>query len=226
LAPIVRSYEEACELIRRVHILPFSTTIPGQPTLESVVLKESWHTGLETDPWLWRDRFPEEGAAAYGKFLAKKPVFIEAKLFPLIKAAFGSRYSVEERYESGMLSPASLRIYQLIEEHEGVEVKELRKLAEMMGKERKSEFDQALIELQSSFDIVMSGISERLTNEFGNKSGWNGTCYMTADHWIERHGLPERVAREEARSLVWDKLAESGWPEEAIAYLKKRWKAA
>ena len=52
----------------------------------------------------------------------------------------------------------------------------------------KRAFDRALIDLQSSADLVISGISERL-NEHGNKSGWNSTCYMLADHWMERHGI-------------------------------------
>ena len=59
--------------------------------------------------------------------------------------------------------------------NEGVDVRALRKLTGMQGSSDKRAFDASLTDLQSTADIVISGISERL-NEHGNKSGWNSTC--------------------------------------------------
>jgi len=94
----------------------------------------------------------------------------------------------------------------------------------LTGMQRTSDkhaFDLSLTDLQSTADIVISGISERL-NEHGNKSGWNSTCYMLADHWMERHGIaPALFTREEAKTKLFAWI-EQWWDESAIRYLKRK----
>lgn len=62
------TYEDVTKIVKEVGILPLSSFIPDHPSLESLTTQEQWHTGLETDPWLWRDRLPGDGLAAYGRF--------------------------------------------------------------------------------------------------------------------------------------------------------------
>ncbi|HLX57778.1 MAG TPA: hypothetical protein VKR83_12195, partial [Ktedonobacteraceae bacterium] len=63
--------------------------------------------------------------------------------------------------------------------------------------------------------------SERL-NEHGNKSGWNSTCYMLADRWMERHGITSvPFTRDEARTKLFAWI-EQRWKENAVRYLKKK----
>ncbi|NQX67089.1 hypothetical protein HQN90_13300 [Paenibacillus alba] len=207
----ISTYEEAKHLVKEIGILPLSSFIPDHPSLDSVTKFKDWHTGLETDPWLWRDRFPGDGLAAYGRFFAKKPLLISAELFPLVKNLLTDPYSVEERYEDGLLPKASVEIYQTIADQEGIDVKTLRAKTGMKAKESKSAFDRALIELQSTTDIVIAGISERL-NADGNKSGWNSTCYMTASHWMELYGhapnlLPTPEAKKQLRAWIDEKYS-------------------
>jgi hypothetical protein len=185
----VQSFEAAGAVIQKLGIIPLSSFIPDHPSLESITAKESWHTGTETDPWLWRDRFAGEGVAAYGRFFAKKPMFISARLFPIVKIALGADDSIERRYRDGLISNTTMKMYRAIEEQDGIDARALRKVTGMQHKEDKNEFDKALIELQSAFDVVILGISERL-NSLGLKSGWNSTCYILADNWMELHGLP------------------------------------
>ncbi len=84
----------------------------------------------------------------------------------------------------------------------------------------KRAFDRSLTDLQSTTDIVISGISERL-NEHGNKSGWNSTCYMLADRWMERYGIaPVLYTREEARTDLYSWI-EQRWEVPAVGYLKR-----
>ena len=85
----------------------------------------------------------------------------------------------------------------------------------------KRAFDRSLTDLQSTADIVISGISEKL-NEHGNKSGWNSTCYMLADHWMGRHEIaPVLFPREEAKTKLYAWI-EPRWDENAVRYLKRK----
>jgi hypothetical protein len=78
-----------------------------------------------------------------------------------------------------------------------------------------------LTDLQSTADIVISGISERL-NEHGNKSGWNSTCYMLADNWMKLHGIASVLfTREEAKTKLYAWI-EQRWNENAVRYLKRK----
>lgn len=202
------TYEEAAAVIARVGILPLSSLFPEHPSLESITRREAWHTGLAADPWLWRDRFAGEGVAAYGRFMAKKPILADAALFPLLQAALQPAKGLRSRYADGLVSKDMLRIYDIVEGHEGVDVRELRRSSGLQDKESKKRFDAALIELQSTGDIVISGISDRL-NDKGVKSGWNSTCYMLATQWMARHGLePVQMDRTAARNELLARFGE------------------
>lgn len=215
----VETYEEACQAIGQWGIVPLSSFIPEHPSLESLTQPAAWHTGLQSDPWLWRDRFPTEGVAAYGRFIAGKPLLIAREIFPLMKCLLSPAESVEERYAAGMLARATVRIYEQVGEQDGIDVRTLRKLTGMQDRSEKNAFDHALIDLQSTADMLISGISERL-NEHGNKSGWNSTCYMLADHWMTAHDIaPLSLSREEAKTQLFAWL-EPRWGLDALRYLR------
>ena len=94
-------------------------------------------------------------------------------------------------------------------------------LTDMQGTSDKRAFDRSLTDLQSTADIVISGISERL-NEHGNKSGWNSTCYMLADHWMERHAIASVFCtHEEAKTKLYAWI-EQRWDESAVRYVKRK----
>jgi len=218
--PAVNTYEEACDVIDQLGILPLSSFIPDHPSLVSITHDAAWHTGMGSDPWLWRDFFAGEGVAAYGRFIAGKPIFISRQLFPLVKCVLSPLESIADRYAAGVLARSAIRIYESIRDNDGIDVKRLRLLTGMQGSSHKRDFDRSLIELQSATVIVISGISERL-NEHGNKSGWNSTCYMLADHWMERNLIaPAQCSREEARTKLYSWL-EQRWNESAVLYLRR-----
>src|SRR5215469_17723621 len=219
--PIVNTYEEACDVLEHLGILPLSSFIPGHPSLVSITRDAAWHTGMDTDPWLWRDRFAGEGVAAYGRFLADKPLLISREMFPLMRCLLTPSETVAERYAAGILGRPTARIYECIRENEGIDVRTLRMLTGMQRTSDKGAFDRSLTDLQSTADIVISGISERL-NEHGNKSGWNSTCYMLADHWMALHGIaPAPCTRGEAKTELYAWI-EQRWDEGAVQYLKRK----
>ena len=217
---IVNTFEEACDVVEHMGILPLSSFIPDHPSLVSITRDDAWHTGMDTDPWLWRDRFAGAGFAAYGRFLAGKPILISRQLFPLVKCVLSPSERVADRYVAGKLARSAIRIYECIRENDGIDVKRLRTLTGMQQTSDKRAFDRSLTDLQSTTDIVISGISERL-NEHGNKSGWNSTCYMLADHWMERYGIaPVLCMHEEAKTDLYSWI-EQRWDESAVRYVKR-----
>ncbi len=108
--PTVHTYEEARHVVEDLGILPLSSFMPGHPSLGSITESTAWHTGTDTDPWLWRDHFAAEGVAAYGRFLGDKPLLISRELFPLMRGVLAAPETVEERSAAGRLArPALLR---------------------------------------------------------------------------------------------------------------------
>ena len=218
---IVKTYEEASEAIKKLGILPLSKGIPDHPSLDSITEPDAWHTGAETDPWQWRARLPSEGVAAYGRFIGSRPVLIAQDVFPLVKCVLTPSRTVQRRYSDGLLARSTVQIYEIIKQNHSIEVRELRKLSGMRDKADKNAFDHALIDLQNTADIVIAGATENL-NRQGKKSGWNGTCYMLAERWMEEHGielLP--LTPSEARTQLFAQL-KPYWEENAILYLQKK----
>jgi len=219
--PIVKTYEEARQAIEHLGLLPVSGFLPDHPSLDSITDPAAWHTGTETDPWLWRARFASEGSAAYGRFLGARPLLIAQDVFPLVKCLLASPQTVQERYADGLMARSTVRIYEIIEQHHGIEVRALRKLADMQGKTDKQIFDHALIALQNTADIVISGVAENRTNQ-GTKSGWNGSCYMLAEQWMHEHGIqPLQLSPADAKTQLFTRLTPL-WEEKAIGYLQKK----
>lgn len=219
--PLATTFTEAAEIIEHLGILPLSSFIPDHPSLVSITRSEAWHTGADSDPWLWRDRFAIEGIAAYGRFLGDKPLLVSREVFPTMQCVLAPGETVEERYAAGLVAKETLRIYTCIAENDDIDVRMLRRQAGMQDSSAKSAFDRSLNELQNAGEVVISGISERL-NEQGNKSGWNSTCYMLADNWMQRHGIEKaHLSREQAKTRLFSWL-EPRWEASAVQYLKKR----
>lgn len=219
--PMATTFTEAAEVIQHLGILPLSSFIPDHPSLVSITRDDAWHTGADSDPWLWRDRFAVEGVAAYARFLGDKPLLVSREIFPIVQCALAPGETVEERYAAGLLAKSTLRIYNCIAENDAIDVRMLRTLAGMQHTSDKSAFDRSLNELQNAAEVIISGISERL-NAQGNKSGWNSTCYMLADNWMARHDIAKaNLSLEQAKTKLYAWL-EPRWEANAVQYLKKR----
>ncbi|WP_060859519.1 AlkZ-related protein [Paenibacillus riograndensis] len=217
---MVTTYEEMKEVIDQLGIVPLAALIPGHPSVNGLTKAENWHTDTELDPWAWRARFPGEGLAAYGKFIRRKAVLVAREWFPAYAAAAGSTQSLEERYDSGLCSREALTLLQIIRDNQGIETRELRKLADMKAKEKKTAFDNAVTELQGTLDIVISGVKERHNAE-GEKNGWNSTSFETASHWMAENHIPEfKGTRDEA--IVWLRNRMEGkWSPASVSWLGK-----
>lgn len=198
----VKTYEEAVQVIEEVGILPLAPLIPGFPSLSSITLAESWHTDTEYDPWLWRTKFSVDGIAGYGKFIKKKSILVSRELLPFVKRVLGSDESVEERYDNGNISKEAVELYKIISQEAGIDTRTLRGKTELKDKDKKRIFDNALLELQGSMDIVISGIQDKLNGE-GEKNGWSSTAFESYDSWVIRNRIElVKIDREEAKKYL------------------------
>ncbi|MDQ0153959.1 AlkZ-related protein [Robertmurraya andreesenii] len=198
----VKTYEEAINVINEVGILPLAPLIPDFPSLNTITRPEYWHSETEFDPWIWRTKFSTDGVAGYGKFIKKKSVLVSRQFLPYVKRVLGYQESVDERYFNGTVSKEALDIYQLIRQEEGIDTRALRGKAGLKDKDKKRIFENALLELQGSMDIVISGIQEK-RNELGEKNGWSSTAFETYNSWITRNGIDIiSIDKEQARQFL------------------------
>lgn len=204
----ILTYEEAVQRIQTAGLLPLAPLFADFPSLSSLTPSENWHTDSPLDPWLWRSRLAEEGAAAYGKFVKKKAILISRECFPWVHRLLSDSRTIQEQYDAGLLSRDAFKLYERIEDQEGMDGRALRAQAGFGAKEDKKAFDQGLLDLQGSTAIVISGTKEKEGLEEG-KVAWNSSAYETAGHWMSRQGIePFNGSITEARDLLLDKLVE------------------
>ena len=198
----VKSYEEAIKVVEEMGLLPLATLIPDYPSLNSITAPEYWHSDTEFDPWIWRTKFSTDGVAGYGKFIKKKSVLVSRKLLPYVKKIIGYDESVEERYFNGNVSKEALELFNIISQEEGIDTRALRIKAGLKESDKKKIFESALLELQGTMDIVISGIQEKRNAE-GEKNGWSSTAYETYDSWAERNSIDNiHFEKEDARKYL------------------------
>lgn len=143
----------------------------------------SWHTGnWDTDPWEWRIRVLEEhNDIAYAKLFFKKSGFIVREWIPLFLAVRRSGRTLEEDYRDGLISNPAKRIYELVLEHHTLPLHTIKELAGF-GKEDKSTFDRALVELQMKMYLTMCGRKQKRSLK-GEEYGWSSTVFCTTEHF-------------------------------------------
>lgn len=147
-----------------------------------------WHTGdPETDPWEWRMRVLEErNDIAYAKVFFRTSGFITREWYPLFYAVRRHEESFEEAYDNGTISQTAKRIYEIVSEGE-IAFHEIRQRGGF-GREEKSRFERAVVELQMRMFITICGRAQK-RNQYGEAYGWNSTVFTTVEEFWERRGL-------------------------------------
>jgi len=198
----VKTYEEAIKVIEEIGLLPLSNLIPDYPSLNSITAPEYWHSDTEFDPWSWRTKFSADGVAGYGKFVKKKSVLVSRQLLPYVKKVIGYDETVEERYFNGNVSREAFDLYKNISQEEGIDTRALRVRVGLTESDKKKIFEKALVELQGTMDIVISGIQEKRNIE-GEKNGWSSTAFETYDSWASRNKIVTiNIEREESKKYL------------------------
>lgn len=162
-----------------------------------------WHCGdPEVDPWEWRMRVLEERTdIAYSKVFFKTSGFITKDWYPYFYAVRRNGESFEDAYEQGRISHTAKRIYDIVSQNY-IALHEI-KTQGGFGKEDKTQFDRAMIELQMSFYITMTGRKQK-KNKYGIEYGWNSTVFTTVENFWEERGfeLPKMNADESYEKIT------------------------
>ena len=143
-----------------------------------------WHTGNpDTDPWEWRIRVLDEREdIAYAKIFFRKAGYITKKWYPYFYAARRGNKTLEEEYESGVISRFAKRIYQAVEENGSLPLDEIKRAAGFL-REDKFRFDSALTELQMKMYLTICGVNRNYTQD-GKVYGFTTTVFNTTESFF------------------------------------------
>jgi len=75
---LLATYQDFIHRVEELGFLPMSNILLGYPSLGAETPGHIWHTGLETDPWQWKDRAAGEKQLAYGCILGGHKGFVSA----------------------------------------------------------------------------------------------------------------------------------------------------
>lgn len=210
----LNTYEQFLARVEELGFLPLSPLCTGLPSLCSETAESAWHTGLETDPWQWKDRSAVEKRLAYGCILGGHKGFITNRMYPIFFAACHPVEPMAERWAAGSVSARVWKIWQLFEEHGAINVSRLRQI---LG-EKGSAVDSALEQLQREFYITVDGNDRKLSAK-GEPYGWPVIRYRRVADWAPAGWLDESDAwtRAEARQSILAAGAVHGADREVLA---------
>lgn len=159
-----------------------------------------WHTGeTETDPWEWRIRvLDERDDIAYGKLFFKKSGYITKQYYPYFLAARRRGQSFAEEYEDGLISHNAKKIYEIICANGTLPLHAIKQIGGF-GKEDKSKFDRAIVELQMKMYLTMCGTQQKLSQK-GEEYGWSSTVFCKVEDFFGEEIIrqAEALDRQEA----------------------------
>ena len=205
MTALLNTYDAFIARVEALGYMALSPLVPGLPSLGGETAERQWHTGLDSDPWRWKDRAAEEKRLAYGCILGGHKGFVAQRMYPIFCAAFHPAQSMPERRANGTVSQRTWQVWQLFEEHGALNVSQVRQLLGVSRKQGASAVDTALRQLQQEYTITVDG-NERKVSAKGAFYGWPVNRYRRVADWapaVWLEGVNDWPA-EEARALILD----------------------
>jgi len=119
--------------------------------------------------WGWKDSMLDQRRWYYAKILRKKATIIALDFAPYFYALSENYGSYEDDYltlyEQGRMTQEARRVYEALLEEGPLDTVALRKATHLTSRESDYRFNRALIELQTDFKILPTGIARA--------GGWN-----------------------------------------------------
>jgi hypothetical protein len=206
------TYDHFVDRVDELGFLPMSNILPGLPSLGAETPEDIWHTGLETDPWQWKDRAAVEKKLAYGCILGGHKGFISARMYPIFFVACHPKDTMPERWAAGLVNGTTWRLWQLFEARIQINTSQARILLGSSNKKSSTQVDSALIELQRDFYITVSG-NERKVSADGHFYGWPSNVYTRLVDWIPKDWL--------ATAPEWNMAEARDWITEIVIGMNK-----
>ncbi len=124
---MLTTYEDFLNRVETLGFMALSNILPGLPSLGDETSESLWHTGLDSDPWRWKDRAAEEKRLAYGCILGRHKGFVAQRMYPIFYAAFHPSLSMPERWARGTINQSTWQLWRLFEERSALNTSQARK---------------------------------------------------------------------------------------------------
>ena len=205
MTTMLSTYEDFIARVESLGFMALSHLLPGLPSLGDETAESLWHTGLDTDPWRWKDRVAEEKHLAYGCILGGHKGFVTQRMYPIFYAAFHPTLSMPERWAGGTVSQRTWQLWQLFEEKGTLNISQVRQTLGTSRKQGASAVDTAIQQLQREYYITVDG-NERKVNAKGEFYGWPVNRYRRVVDWAPAGWLDSAKdwSTEDARELILD----------------------
>ena len=182
MTAMLTNYEDFVTRVEALGFMALSNLLPGLPSLGDETPESLWHTGLESDPWRWKDRVAEEKHLAYGCILGGHKGFVSPRMYPIFYAAFHPTYSMPERWTRGTVRQSTWQIWQLFEERGMLTTSQVRQALSVSHKQGTRATDAAIQQLQREYYITVDGNERKISAE-GKFYGWPVNRYRRVVDW-------------------------------------------
>lgn len=200
---MLTTYEDFIARVESLGFMALSPLLPGLPSLGGETPESLWHTGLDTDPWRWKDRVAEEKRLAYGCILGGHKGFVTQRMYPIFYAAFHPPLPMPERWASGTVNQGTWQLWQLFEEKGTLNISQVRQALGASRQQGVSAVDSAIQQLQHEYYITVDG-NERKISAKGEFYGWPVNRYRRVVDWAPAGWLDSAKdwSAAEARGLI------------------------
>jgi hypothetical protein len=192
------------DFIEKVNELGFFLPVSGFPSASSFIKEgQQWSGKPDLDPWLWKDRAPSDKKLAYTSLCGGRKGFIAPKYYSIFYDAFHPNRTMDERQDAGLLSYYEWKLWNLLSsEGRALGTHEYRKLLGVKTGNGKSALDTAVLNLQLTFEVTLTGPVDMLDK--------NGIAYNTSvgcgliEDWVpeEWMSMNPRMEHEEAFDII------------------------
>lgn len=182
MTKMLMNYEDFLDRVETLGFLSLTPLLPGLPSLGGETPENLWHTGLDTDPWVWKDRAAEEKRLAYGCILGGHKGFISKRMYAIFYAAYHPLLSMPERWAGGTINQRTWQVWQLFEESEVLNISQVRQTLGVSRKQGANAVDNAIQQLQKEFSITVDG-NDRKISAKGKLYGWPVNRYRRVPEW-------------------------------------------
>ncbi|MDO9086348.1 MAG: hypothetical protein Q7U53_09085 [Anaerolineaceae bacterium] len=205
MTKMLMTYEDFLDRVETLGFMALSPLLPGLPSLCGETPENLWHTGLDTDPWRWKDRAAEEKRLAYGCILGGHKGFVTKRMYPIFYAAFLPMLSMPERWAMGTVNQRTWQLWQLFEEKGTRNVSQIRQSLGVSRNQGVSAVDNAIQQLQQEYYITIDG-NDRKISAKGKFYGWPVNRYRRVMDWVPTDWLDKSMgwSATQARELILD----------------------
>ena len=161
----LKSAKDLTDLVNEIGFLPlFNVGVPGFSVEE--MTPGQWWTGLNDDPWHWREEAANEGEIIYGKMFSNRAGFVSRAWFPKFANYRRDGYDFDSRWEEGLETPRNQNIMEYVRMHPMSMTSDIKKNVGKTG------FEGALTDLQMKTYLVIRGF-DRKKNRYQEPYGWS-----------------------------------------------------